>query len=57
MAPATAAIFRDIRESGFTITDLLEPTPLVEAAHSNPAFHQIHHRLPLFMIVELQKGH
>lgn len=50
------AIFRDILSSGLSLLDYLEPRPIDEARTENPAFWEIHSRIPLFMIFELGKS-
>lgn len=50
-----AAIMRDIVASGLAIADFVEPLPTDEAKTENPAFWEIHSKVPLFMIFELLK--
>lgn len=49
------AIFRDIFASGLRLIDFQEPAPTAETKDENPAFWEIHSRIPLFMIFELMK--
>jgi len=49
------AVMRDIIQSGFQIVDFLEPKPIEAVKKIDPAFYEIHQRLPLFMIFELMK--
>lgn len=48
-------ILRDVFASGLQLVDFVEPAPTEEARAENPAFFEIHSRVPLFMILELQK--
>lgn len=50
------AIFKDVLSSGLTLLDFLEPKPTEEARTENPGFWEIHSRIPLFMIFELEKA-
>jgi SAM-dependent methyltransferase len=49
------AVMKDICRSGFQIIDFLEPKPVEAVRDIDPAFYEIHQRLPLFMIFELEK--
>ena len=49
------SILRDVVASGLLLVDFIEPMPTGEARTENPAFFEIHSRVPLFMILELQK--
>ena len=49
------AVMKDITQSGFQIVDFLEPKPIEEVKKIDPEFYEIHQRLPLFMIFELEK--
>lgn len=48
-------IFAEIRKSGFKVVDLREPRPIPEAKDVAPNFYEIHQKIPIFMIFELQK--
>lgn len=49
-------IMLDIREAGFIITDFIEPKPTPATAKEKPVFYDIHSKIPLFMIFELQRS-
>jgi len=44
-----------VRKGGFKVTDMCEPKPIPEARIAAPNFWEIHQKIPLFMILELQK--
>jgi len=48
-------IFADIKQSGLTIIDIVEPKAIIEAKKNNPKFWEIHQKITEFMIFELQK--
>ncbi|MGE5392286.1 MAG: class I SAM-dependent methyltransferase [Candidatus Saccharibacteria bacterium] len=48
-------ILREIRESGFVVSDFLEPKAAAGAKKIRPDFYEIHQKIPLFMIFELFK--
>lgn len=48
------AIFRDIREENFIITNYLEPKPAKWVEKENPSFYHIHTKIPLFIFLELK---
>ncbi len=50
-----SAIIKDIRDSGFVISDILEPKPLASVIEENSNFYAIYGKIPLFMIFELTK--
>jgi ubiquinone/menaquinone biosynthesis C-methylase UbiE len=49
-------IFREIRESGFIVTDFLEPKSQESSKKIKPDFYEIHQKIPLFAIFELKKS-
>ncbi|MCL5090948.1 MAG: class I SAM-dependent methyltransferase [Patescibacteria group bacterium] len=50
-----SSIFKNILDSGFQITDFLEPKAVEEAKTEKVNFWKIHQKIPLFMIFELRK--
>lgn len=48
------ALLGDILASGLTLRRFREPAPVPEAKDINPAFWEIHSKIPLFMIFELE---
>jgi hypothetical protein len=50
-----AEIIKDIINSGFFISDFIEPKPTKGIIKENPNFYDIHTKIPLFMIFELRK--
>lgn len=49
------AIFADIIASHLSLKVFVEPQPIADARELNPGFHDIHSRIPLFMIFDLVK--
>ena len=48
-------IFSEIRESGFLLRNFIEPAPLPELQDIDPALYATLKRVPIFMILELEK--
>lgn len=51
-----SAVIGNILKSGFVILDFVEPKPLKSVQKVRPNFYDIHTKIPLFMIFELQKN-
>jgi SAM-dependent methyltransferase len=45
-----STIFAMLKEAGFTVTDFLEPAPIPEAEHVDPALWGVYTKLPCFMM-------
>jgi SAM-dependent methyltransferase len=50
-----SSMFQSFNNSGFTVTQMLEPQPMLEAKDKIPDFYEVHSKIPLFVIWELVK--
>lgn len=49
-------IVSEVLNSGFLISDFIEPKPLLSVKKKRRSFWDIHSKIPLFLILELKKG-
>lgn len=50
-----SSLIKEILEVGFSITDILEPKPAPSAEKIHPQFYGINQKIPLFLILEVEK--
>jgi SAM-dependent methyltransferase len=47
-----STLFSVFKECGFTISDIIEPSPLKEVQSLHPDFYEIHSKIPIFLIIK-----
>lgn len=50
-----SSMIQSFIHSGFTITNMVEPKPVIESKTVVPDFYEVHNKIPLFLIWELKK--